>query len=339
MFSKLVPAVVLADWCRMLRHQLAAGLSPTHVLKSLAASGPPALRPLSQRLHEAVKAGKSFGDALEAEQELLPGLVVPMIHVGDETGHLPEVLQALEEYLSEDAKLQKEFRQQTLAPRIQLFAAIFIVAALIAILGTIASSQGGKPIAIFGLAGKSGAMIFLSLTLGPILAFWVWSKALAGTNAGRGRIRAIASKFPILGPCVQALMMSRFATALQLTLNSSLSPAKAVRLSVAAAGDPGLDASLDAVLASIKKGEPLQTALALCPRLPRDFLDMIAIAEEGGTIPEMMKHQARHYRDLGRERLRSVSGVASFGVWILVASFIVVMIFQIFFSSRAGFPL
>ena len=183
---------------------------------------------------------------------------------------------------------------------------------------------------VFGLSGKTGAMIFLSVTLGPILAFWVWSRALAGTNAGRGRIRAIASKLPILGPCVQALMMSRFATAMQLTLNSSLSPAKAVKLSVAAAGDPGLARSLDVVLAAIKKGEPLGIALANCPQLPRDFLDMVAIAEEGGTIPEMMKHQARHYRDLGRERLRTVGAVASMGIWLMVAIFIIINIFRIF---------
>ena len=128
-------------------------------------------------------------------------------------------------------------------------------------------------------------------------------------------------------------MMSRFATAMQLTLNSSLSPAKAVKLSIAAAGDPGLAASQDAVLTSIKKGEPLHTALSICPQLPKDFLDMIAIAEEGGTIPEMMKHQARHYRETGRERMRAVSGVASFGVWILVAVVIIFMIFRIFITS------
>jgi type IV pilus assembly protein PilC len=329
MFSKLVSPAPLADWCRMLRQQLAAGLSPVKVLHSLAASGPAALRPLSKRLHDAVKAGQTFGDALEVESDTLPAIATPLIHVGDETGHLPEVLDELEDYFREEHRLGKEFQQQTLLPRIQLFAAIFIVAGLIAILGIIASSQGGKPIAVFGLSGTRGALVFLSLTLGPIAAIWVWSKVLAGTNAGRGRLRALGMKLPGIGPCLHALMMSRLALALQLTLNSSLSTAKALRLSFAAAGDANLERSADAALASVKKGEPLHAALATVPRLPPEFLDMIAIAEEGGTVPEMMKHQARHYRDLGRERMRSFSSVASMGIWLVVAVFIIVNIFQI----------
>jgi type IV pilus assembly protein PilC len=313
----------------MLRHQLAAGLSPTQTLNSLTKSGPPALRPLSERLLQAVKEGQSFGDAMERESDVLPAIMLPLIHVGDETGHLPEVLEELEGYFREDNQLRRDFRQQTMMPRIQLFAAIFIVALLIFIFGIIASNRGGAPMTVFGLSGSTGAMIFLSLTLGPLFAIWVWGKAIAGTNAGRGRLRAVASRFPVLGPCLQALMLSRFATALQLTLNSSLSPAKAVRLSVAAAGDPGLQDFSAAALDSIKKGEPLRVALANCPQLPPEFLDMIGIAEEGGTIPEMMKHQAKYYREIGRERMRSVSGVASGAIWLLVAIFIVINIFRI----------
>jgi type IV pilus assembly protein PilC len=332
MFTTLIPPAPLADWCKMLRHQLAAGLAPVQTLKSLAASGPRPLRPLSERLHHAVKKGQSFGDALEAERDALPPIMLPMIHVGDETGQLPEVLAELEDYFREDDRLRRDFRQQTLLPRIQLIAAIFIVAGLIAILGIIATNRGGAPMSIFGLSGSQGALIFLGLTLGPLLGIWLWSKAMAGTNAGRGRLRAVASKLPVLGPCLQALMLSRFATALQLTLNSSLSIAKALRLSVAAAGDPGLQNSADTALNSIKKGEPLRVALANCPQLPADFLDMLGIAEEGGTIPEMMKHQARYYRDIGRERMRSLSGVASGGIWLLVAIFIVINIFRIFLT-------
>src|SRR5436190_22884078 len=89
MFTTLIPPAPLADWCRMLRHQLAAGLSPTQTLTSLAKSGPPALRPLSARLLQAVKEGQSFGDAMEKEREVLPAIVLPMVQVGDETGHLP----------------------------------------------------------------------------------------------------------------------------------------------------------------------------------------------------------------------------------------------------------
>src|SRR6185295_18981930 len=98
MFTMLIPPAPLADWCKMLRHQLAAGLSPTQTLKALSASGPRPLRPVSARAFQAIKKGQTFGDALEAERDVLPAIMLPLIHVGDETGHWPEVLAELEDY-------------------------------------------------------------------------------------------------------------------------------------------------------------------------------------------------------------------------------------------------
>lgn len=329
MFTKLLPAMAVADWCKMLRHQLGAGISPTKTLTTLAASGPRPLREVSGRLADRARGGTSFGDSLEPERERFPELVVPMIHVGDETGQLPEVLDELEDYLREEHRLSKEFAAQTLMPKIQLFAAIFIVAGLIAILGMIASSRGGQPLTVFGLSGERGALIFLAATLGPIAAFWLFSKWMMSSVAGRARLRGIGARLPIIGPCLFSLMMSRFALALQLTLNSSLTLAKALRLSFDAAGDSTLLASSEAAIAAVKKGKSLHLALAKCPRLPGEFLDMVAVAEEGGTVAEMMKHQAKYYRDLSRDRLAVFAKAASFGVWLIVAIFIIVNIFRI----------
>lgn len=325
----MLPSAAVADWCKMLRHQFGAGVAITKSLATLSASGPRKLRDVTGRMLVRIKKGTSLGDALEPEREIFPELVVPMIHVGDETGHLPEVLDELEDYLREEHRLGKEFSQQTLMPKIQLFAAIFIVAGLIAILGMIASSRGGPPLTVFGLSGERGAVIFLAATLGPVAAFWIFSRMMMSSVAGRARLRGIGSRMPIIGPCLFTLMMSRFALAMQLTLNSSLSPAKALRLSFDAAGDSTLRAGGDEAIAAVKKGKTLHQALALCPRLPGEFLDMIAIAEEGGTVPEMMKHQAKYYRDLSRDKLAFFAKAAGFAVWLVVAIFIIVNIFRI----------
>lgn len=329
MATPYYPLNQLAEWCRTLRHQLAAGVSATRALSSLSERGPRAIRLLSARLQKAVVAGRSIGETLDAESAGLPSLFAPMVRIGDETGNLPEILAELEAYLRDDDRLRREFRQQTFVPRLQLFAAIFIVAGLILILGMIASGQGVKPITVFGLAGPSGAMIFLTATLGPIAAFWLLTKTVLRSDSGKRRLRAIANRIPGLGAALFALAMSRLCLALQLTLNSSLSTAKALRLSFTAADDPNLIARLDAVLAAIKRGEPLHDSLAHCDNLPAEFLEILATAEEAGLIPEAMQRQSHHYREAASDRLKVFAQLAGMAVWVLVAGFIIFTIFRI----------
>src|SRR5947199_10739946 len=98
MFSATIPPAALADWCRRMRHQLGAGGSLERMLTHLTDSGPPTLRPLSARLREGAASGQSMARVLEADAAGLPSLFVPLFRVGEETGHLPEVLGELEEY-------------------------------------------------------------------------------------------------------------------------------------------------------------------------------------------------------------------------------------------------
>jgi type II secretory pathway component PulF len=328
MSTKSLPLVPLADWCRALRVQLDAGVPTTRVFASLAERGPAAIRPLSSRLRDAVASGQSIGATLEADGAGLPRLFVPMAQVGDETGHLPEVLGELEDYLRDEERLRREIRRQTMLPRMQFFAAIFIVAGVIFILGIIAGPQGNGP-RVLGLAGTGGALLFLAATLGPIVLGWLLCRQLTKSDAGRRRMYSLVTRVPALGAGLFSLAMSRFALALQLTLDSSLSPAKALRLSFAAADDAELVAQLDEVLASVRRGESLSSALAMCSRLPPEFQEIFATAEEAGSIPEAMRRQSRHYRQLAVDQFNQFAQMASFGVRFGVIAFIVLCIFSL----------
>jgi type II secretory pathway component PulF len=328
MFSSSLPSAALADWCRALRHQLSAGVSVTKTLNHAATSGATALREMSSRLLRAAQAGRPLAPALEADADRMPPVFVPLFRVGEEAGRLPEVLADLEEYLRQDDRLRRQFRQQTLLPRIQLFLAIFIVAGLIWILGTIAGSRGGSPISIFGLAGTSGALIFLAVTLGPIMVVWLIAKKLGGAGL-RGRFDAILLRLPVIGPVLEAIALQRFSLALGHTLDSNMPIAKAVGLGFDATGNAAFQAQSSAVAAALKSGATLAEALGPCPLLPPVFVEIIETAEHGGVVPEAMRQQAKHYQELAGERLKRLSQVASFGVWLLVATFIVICIFRI----------
>ena len=71
-------------------------------------------------------------------------------------------------------------------------------------------------------------------------------------------------------------------------------------------------------------------------RFPRDFLDIVENAEEGGRTPEVMEKQAEYYQEESSIRLRVLMRFAGFGVWAAVAILLIVMIFRIFITAYLG---
>jgi type II secretory pathway component PulF len=141
---------------------------------------------------------------------------------------------------------------------------------------------------------------------------------------------AFLLRVPALGPCLQALALSRFALALRLTLDSELSVARAVRLSFQATGNAAYAARADAVLSAIKKGDDLTLALGRAQIFPEEFLNMVAVAEEGGRVPEMMEHQARYYQEEASRRLQRLVRAIGGLVWVAYAVYMIAAIFQLY---------
>jgi len=278
-----------------------------------------------------LSAGESLSVALDRESASLPPLFIALAKLGDETGHFPEILGELERYYEMQAALRRQFISRAFAPVIQFVLGVVIVAGLIFVLGLI--SGNASPLKFFGLGGAAGALAFLAAVVGTItllvlawIAFSRWS-----------RQRAVADRLllrvPALGPCIEALALSRFTLALQLTLDSSLSIMKAVRLSLRATGIAAYAELGDSVARTLKAGRPLHEALADTGRFPYDFLAVVATAEEVGRVPEVMRQQAQHYHEEAGRRMTVLTRVANALIWLMYAGFMIWMIFRIFTAS------
>ncbi|HZZ81751.1 MAG TPA: type II secretion system F family protein [Gemmataceae bacterium] len=339
MFSRRIPLADLVDVCRVLRHQLGAGLGVLQVMKQQSQRGRPSFRRIAGRLSEAIEQGSSLGRALDAEKDAFPPLFLSMVKLAEATGHIAEIFGELERYYQLELTLRRQFRSQTFLPIAQFFFAVAIIAGVIYLVGMLAA-PGTKPLlTIFGLSGAAGAGAFLGVVLGTLILLASLFFVIAQAGRQAAWMDRVLLGTPALGGCLYALAMSRFTLALQLTLDSGLSITKALRLSLEATGNAQFAQHADGIALSLKNGDSLHEALERSGLFTSDFLEMILSSEASGSVPEMMRHLAGQYQEETSRKMTMLTRVAGGAVWCAVAAFIIWAIFRlagVYFDALGG---
>jgi type II secretory pathway component PulF len=329
MFSRRLPLADLLDLCRILRHQLSAGLSVHEVLKKQSERGRRSFRARAGRISDALQQGSSLSDALDNEREAFPVLFLALVKLGEATGNLAEIFGELERYYQLELQLQRQFRSQTFLPIVQFVFAVAIIAGVIFILGLM---DPKKPLlTIFGMGGAAGSLAFVGVVVGSLGLVCVLYLVVSRTGHQKTWMDLLLLSMPAVGPCLRAIIMSRFTLALQLTLDTGLSIAKALRLSLEATGNAYFASRADGVAQSLKNGKPLHEALEASKLFTSDFMEMVVSSEASGSVPEMMRHLAAQYQEEAGRKMTMLTRIAGGAVGCGVAAFIIWAIFKLYF--------
>jgi type IV pilus assembly protein PilC len=328
-----LPLSNLVDLCRVLRHSLDAGIPIVKVFGQQARSGLPAVRPLAALIHHDLERGDSLETALQRQEAALPPLFLALAAVGEQAGQLPEIFGELERYFALRQRLRRQFRTEMIRPVFQYVIAVLVIAFLIWVLGLIAESRGGTPIDPLGvgLVGGWGALVFIGLGFG-IPAVCLWLYRLAVRTGRQAAVEARLLRVPVLGPCLEALALTRFCLALRLTQEAGMMPAEALGLSLRASDSAAFTAAVPRVQKAVRSGQELTQALSKTRLLPDQFVQVLAVAEQSGQLPAVMRRQSDHYRDEAERRLKALTRTAAFLIWAVTAAFIAWAIFRIFIN-------
>jgi type II secretory pathway component PulF len=332
LFSARLPVSSLIELCRALRHNLSAGLTLRDVFRQQARQGSLAVRPVAERMRQVIERGDDLETALNEESKSFPPLFLALASVGERSGNLPEVFAALEKYYIMQQRMWRQFIALSAWPAFEFIAAIFVIAGMILLIGVL-SGSGAQDIQFDPLGigtGPKAAVRFLLVCFGS-LGLLIGGYFLATRSLRhRAAVDRILLRIPVVGPCLEALALSRFCLALRLTMDTSLSAWEALDRSLKATGNGAFMAVSDEAQAQVRSGENVSVALASVRVFPQEFINILANAEHTGQIPEMMRHQAEFYEEEASRRLVLLSRAAGIGIWLFVGSLIVWVIFRFF---------
>lgn len=316
----------LSNLCRSLRQPLEGGLSLLQAARLLAKNRRSAERRLGEHLAEAFQRGRSLSDALAAHRPALPVLFTSMLEVGEETGRLPETLSSLERFYALQEAMTRRLRGRMAVLLIQLGLAILVLALVIGVTTSISAQRG---FSILGLRGWGGALAFIALAVGWLGFLYGMVRFVAwGLQASAGMAR-FALWLPGVGPFLEALALSRLALSLRLTLDSSLPIPRALKLSFQATANVAYVDQGEQAGAGVRRGEDLSVALSRVRVLPMMFLEVVAVGEAAGLVPERMGHLAEEYAEEAARRAQSLVRWASGALWLMYAASVIFAVFSL----------
>ena len=81
----------------------------------------------------------------------------------------------------------------------------------------------------------------------------------------------------------------------------------------------------------VAAGEELSFALRETGLFPRDYLELIRVGEESGTVPETLERLSPQLEDQARRSLAIMTTALAWIIWGMVAMLIIYFIFRIAF--------
>jgi type II secretory pathway component PulF len=332
LFSKRLPLSSLITLCHTLRHNLGAGLPLARVFRQQAERGPLGVRPIAARIAPKLEKGDDLESALKAEEHHFPPLFLSMASIGEESGSLPEVFTELEKYYMLQQKLKRQFISQISWPIFQLVIAIGTITMMILVIGMLASNpeEAYDPLG-FGV-GPGPAVRFLAIVIlifVSLVGIYFGSKHLMRQ---KGVIDEFLLRLLVIGPCIRAFALTRLCIGLRLTMETGMPITRAVDLSLRATDNDAFISKSEKVRDALSEGEELAASLKATRLFPEDFENILANAEEAGRMNQVLEHQAKYYEEESSRRLTVLATVAGWGVWLIVAIFLVIMILKMAFK-------
>lgn len=306
----------LADFTRQLATMLGARLPLVRSLEILLQQQQRfVLRDVLQALLKSLKSGRSFSASLAQHPKVFSPLVVNMVHVGEISGRLAELLLELAAYLEKLGELKRKLLTAMAYPAVIVLVACgalgFLLFGIMPTFTDLFREFGVElPLATRLLLASAGfVQAYGLLLLLGLLALSVWLRFFLQTKRGRVWAHYAVLRLPLVGNLLKKVLLARFARTLGTLLASGVSLLEALEITAQASGNLLFQQEIQNLKRVAARGEALEKALRASTIFPPLVMHMIAVGEETAELGAMLTKTAQYYEgeiDAAIEALTSV---------------------------------
>ncbi len=290
-------------FCQELTVLLQSGLLLTQALETLSQKERNHdTRHVLLQLVEAIRAGRSFSDALTQQPAQFPSLFIAMVRACETTGNLAEGLSRFSHYLEQVDVLKKRLISASIYPALILcfgtLVMLFLLGYVVPRFSEIYASRGTD------LSAASEILLVIGTTVdahGPLLllAFLVLT-TLAVVFFSQRRVRArigeLLTQMPILGERIRIYHLSRFYRTFAMLLRSGIPVVSALSMVSELLGLT-LKRHVDMARQLILDGQTFAQSMQQAQLVTPVAVQLFRVGENAGNLDNMMERAATFHEE------------------------------------------
>ena len=312
---------VLAEFCRELSTLIGAGVTLVRAL-AIIANGD-AVKPRQKAVYTdlltQIRQGIALSDAMEAEGDAFPPLMIYMFRSAETSGNMDQVAMKMAQLYEKDHKLNAKISSSMVYPKIlgaMIIAVIFIVTNFMGV-GHIMQNYW-----------------YLIIAAGVGIYFGV--KALVRMPSVRFKWHRFKLKVPVFGKLQKVICTSRFARTLSSLYSAGIPIVPALQITRKTIGNDYIDQQFDQVIPFVRAGNNLSEGLDMVDGFVRKLTDSIRVGEETGSLDTMLLATAdslEYDAEIAINKMVSYVEPIMLMVMGLIVAFVLIAIFSALYGS------
>ena len=313
--QKLLTNSEIASFCGQTAMILRAGITPAEGMNILLSDTKDAKgREIIAQILKICRQGETFHHALR-ECGVFPEYVLHMVDLGEESGNLDDVMQALATYYEHEEQVADSIRGAVRYPFIMIGMMLLVIFVLLTkvlpifnqVYIQLGSEMTGISSSLLSL-GQSLNHYSLVILIVIIVCFIIYFLAFK-TRKGKQLSTKFLSVFPLTKGFYEKVAAGRFANGLSMTLSSGLDTYNSLDLVAALVEHKKMHEKITACKNLIREGDNLSEALCKSNIFTNLYSRMVAVGFRTGSIDTVMKKISENYEKETDKKLQSIISI------------------------------
>jgi general secretion pathway protein F len=282
------------------------------------------MRPTAAALTSSILSGESFGEAISKHPKVFPPIYVALIRIGETSGALVTVLEALAAERQRSEALSRRVSDALRYPAFLLFAAgavlLFFLNFVLPQFANVFRDFDAKldPVLATFLRlsdlMRSNGQTIAVVVLVSLVAVWV----ILRRRSTRGPLVRALARLPIVRPIMDYHRTGRFCRSLSLMLSSGVMLTSALRILVDTMEASGTPEQWSNIVDKVRHGGKLSDALTATRALPPMAIRTLRLGEDSGQLATLAGRVADFYEaKLQRSLDRAIGVVGPLAIIII----------------------
>lgn len=254
-------------------------------------------------LRDRIINGQQLSDAVQAHPKTFPPLYGNMLHAGEASGAMIEVLRRLVEHYERSESMRSKITSALTYPAVVLvfgvFTVIFAMVKIIPQFRKMFESMGNAlPLPTRILMGTSDFLIHYGVITAIAVAVGiVMLRRYIKTPEGQLKFDSLKLHAPLIKGIIACGAYSSLAYTMKTLLSNGVNVLQALKISEETCGNAQIAGALKKARERVTDGTSISGPLAESHIFPKMMTDMLAVGEQSGDMPSALGHIGRRYEN------------------------------------------